>query len=130
MPRKILLTVLILSLIIELALSCGIFFAKDMVSKQFGVAMNADTEFLSFIVGWLCLFISLILMYTIYLLWNKNPDFASLAYIMGYFWMAIGIAIYVAFKKPDNLVIDTFKGMLIVGLTMWYQRVTPPVRRR
>jgi hypothetical protein len=130
MARKLLIAVLILSFIIEVGLAGGIFFAKDLISKQFGVTMNQDTEFLSYIVGWLCIFVSLIIGLAIYQLWNNNPNYATLCYIMGYFWIAIGSAIFVAFHKPDNLVIDTLKGMLIVGLTMVNQRMTPVGRSR
>ncbi|MBS1596499.1 MAG: hypothetical protein JST90_19465 [Bacteroidetes bacterium] len=127
MPRKLLLAVLILSLLIEVGLSLGIFFAKDLVSQQFGVTLTPDTDFLSYIVGWLCCFLSLILCLAIYELWHYDRHYIMLCYLLGYFWMAIGIAIYVGYHKPDNLVIDTLKGMLIVMLTRWTSRKVPPV---
>ena len=130
MARKLLIAVLILSLIIELGIAGGIFFAKDLISKQFGVAMNPDTAFLSFIVGWLCIFISLILVLAIYQLMRGDGHYATLCYMMGFFWIAIGIAVYVSFGKPDNLVIDTAKGLLIVILTVWTRRMEPVSRSR
>ena len=130
MPRKLLIAVLILSLVIELGIAGGIFFAKDLISKQFGVAMNADTAFLSFIVGWLCIFVSMILALSIYYLWRGSSQYAPLCYAMGFFWIAIGIAVYISFGKPDNLAIDTVKGLLIVVLTVWTQRMEPVGRSR
>jgi hypothetical protein len=129
MSRKLLFAILILSLIIEVGLSVGIFFFKAQVSKQFGVPVNSDTEFLSYLVGWLCLFVSLILILAIYQLTQRNGSYAALCYIMGFFWIAIGIAIFIAFGKPDNLFIDSIKGALIVGLTYWNQRMMPLGRR-
>ncbi|MCW3127262.1 MAG: hypothetical protein JWO03_2920 [Bacteroidetes bacterium] len=131
MARKLLIAVLLLSLIVELGLAGGLFFARDLMGKMFGLAVSGDTAlFLAYIVGWLCLFVSLVIGLALYQLVNNNPNYATLCYLMGYFWIAIGIAIFVAFHKPDNLIIDTLKGMLIVGLTMVHQRVAPIGRRR
>ena len=130
MVRKLLIFVLILSLVIELGLTGGIFFAKAIISKQFGVAVNADTDFLSYIVGWLCLFVSLMIGLALWQLIQRNSNYAVLCYLMGFFWIAIGIAIYAAFGKPDNLAIDTAKGAIIVVLTYLNQRMSPVSKRR
>ena len=123
MARKLLIAVLILALLIELALTGGLFFAKEITSKQFGVPVNGDTAFLSYIVGWLCLFVSLICGLALYQLIQRNSNYASLCYTMGAFWIAIGIAICISFHKPDNLLIDSLKGALIVALTYWNERM-------
>jgi hypothetical protein len=103
MARKLLLAVLLLSLVIELGLTGGLLFARETTSKAFGVGLTADTSFLAYILGWLC-------------------GFASMMLCLAIFWIGIGIGIYAGFGKPDNLLIDTLKGCLIVGLTWWSQR--------
>ena len=122
MARKLLLAVLLLALIIELALTGGLFFAREMTSKQFGVALTPDTSFLAYIVAWFCLLASVLLILAMWRLWEHNSNYVPLCYILGFFWIGIGIGIYVAFHKADNLLIDSIKGLLIVGLTWWDQR--------
>jgi hypothetical protein len=121
MARKFLLGILTIALLIELGLTGGIFFAKDIVAEQFHVAITADTSFLVYIVGWLCLFASMFILLALRWVMQGDVHYVPLCYIMGFFWIAIGIAIYVSFGKPDNLFIDTLKGILIVSFTYWTQ---------
>jgi hypothetical protein len=44
-------------------------------------------------------------------------------------WIGIGIGIYYTFGKPDNLLLDSVKGLLIVGLT-WRCQVSRVMLRR
>jgi hypothetical protein len=122
MARKLLLAVLLLSLVIELGLTGGLLFARETTSKAFGVGLTADTSFLAYILGWLCGFASMMLCLAIVWLWRGDGHYVPLCYLMGIFWIGIGIGIYAGFGKPDNLLIDTLKGCLIVGLTWWSQR--------
>ena len=124
MARKLLLAVLVLSLVIELGLTGGLFFAREMTAKQFGVVLTPDTSFLAYVIGWLCLFVSMMIMLALWQLKQGNNNYATLCYIMGFFWIGIGIGIYVSFGKPDNLFLDSLKGALIVGLTYWDQSGT------
>jgi hypothetical protein len=123
MARKLLIAVLLISLIIELGLTGGLLFAREATSRAFGVGLTVDTSFLAYIVGWLCGLASMMLGLAIVWLWRGDAHYAPLCYLMGLFWIGIGIGIYAGFGKPDNLLIDTFKGVLIVGLTWWSQRV-------
>ncbi|MBC3788781.1 hypothetical protein [Spirosoma utsteinense] len=117
MTRTLLLALLALSLIIELALAGGAFFARAFTLRQFGVTPTPDTAFLGYIVAWTLLFVSLTCGLALYQLWQRNPDYALLCYLLGFWWMGIGIGIYLAFGKPDNLLLDSLKGLLIVILT-------------
>ena len=114
MARKLLFILLYIALVLELGLTLGSFFAKSFTLSLFKVTETNDTSFLAFIVGWLCLFVSCIVCLTIWKLWKKHEDVYLLCYIMGFFWIAIGIAIYAGFGRPDNLAIDSVKGLLIV----------------
>lgn len=117
MTRNLLLALLALSLLIELALTGGAFFARAFTLQQFGVTLSPDTAFLGYIVAWLLLFVSLVCGLALYQLYQRNPDYATLCYLLGLWWIGIGIGIYVAFGKPDNLILDSLKGLLIVLLT-------------
>lgn len=117
MARKLLLTLLIVALLIELALTGGAFFARAFTLKQFGVSLTADTSFLGYIVGWTLLFVSLVCGLAIWQVWQRKRGFQNLCYLLGFWWIGIGIGIYVAFGKPDNLALDSFKGLLLLILT-------------
>ena len=117
MTRNLLLALLALSLLIELGLTGGAFFARAVTLQQFGVTLTPDTAFLGYIVAWLLLFVSLVCGLALYQLYQRNPDYATLCYLLGFWWIGIGIGIYIAFGKPDNLVLDSLKGLLIVILT-------------
>lgn len=117
MIRTFLLTLLALSLAIELALAGGAFFARAFTLRQFGVTLTPDTAFLGYVVAWMLLFVSLTCGLALYQLWQRNPDYATLCYLLGFWWIGIGIGIYSAFGKPDNLVLDSLKGLLLVVLT-------------
>lgn len=116
MFRKLLIAVLVLALIIELILTGGIFFATESTMQKFGVTLTNDTSFLAFIVGWTLLFVSIICFISLRQV-IKNQDYHTLCYVLGFWWIGIGVGIYIVFKKPDNLFLDSLKGLLIIIFT-------------
>lgn len=116
MLRKILITVLAISLILELYLSVISFFATEFAIQKFGVVLNSNTAFLAYIVAWCLFFVSLVCALAIYQVAN-NKSYAAICYLLGFWWIGIGIGIYVAFGKPESLLFDSFKGSIIVILT-------------
>jgi hypothetical protein len=129
MPRTLLLLVLFIALLLELALTGGAFFAPAFTLKQFGVAYGPATTFLTFIMGWLLLFVSLVAAVALVQVQRKRPGFATWCYLLGLWWIGIGIGIYFAFGKPDNLLLDSLKGLLIVVLTWRCQAARLMARR-
>lgn len=121
MARKLLIALLIISLLIELALTAGVFFATQLTMNQFGVPLNADTEFPAYIIGWLLLFVSLACGVALRQVWRRSGNVA-LCYVLGLWWVGIGIGIYAAFGKADNLLLDSVKGLLLLVLTYSYSR--------
>ena len=117
MPRKLLLLVLSVALLLELALMGGAFFAPAFTLKQFGVVYGPATSFLGYIVGWVLLFVSLVAAVALVQVQRRRPGFATWCYLLGLWWIGIGIGIYYTFGKPDNLLLDSLKGLLIVVLT-------------
>ena len=122
MTRKLLIGLLVIALIFEVGLTGMSFFAREATLRQLHLAMNGDTEFLGYIVAWFCLFVSLVCGYVLWLVVKKNGSYTALSYILGLWWIGIGVGIYVAFKRPDNLLTDSLKGLLLVGLTWWNGR--------
>lgn len=117
MARTLLLIVLSLALLIELGLTGGAFFARELTLHQFGVNLTADTGFLGYIVAWLLLFVSLVCGLALWQVWQQTLKYETLCYLLGFWWIGIGIGIYIAFGKPDNLFLDSLKGLLIIVLT-------------
>ncbi len=104
---------MLFALVAEVALTAGAFFFREQTLKQFGVAYSAGNDFLGFIIGWCLLFVSLVCGYAAFLTW-KDRQYSTLCYLLGAWWVAIGIAIYLVFGKPDNLVLDSLKGFIII----------------
>ncbi len=116
MVRKILMVILIVALLLELVLCAGAFFFPVYALQKFGVVYNKDTAFLGYLTGWFLLFVCLICSAAIWLLYNKK-NYQLTCYLLGFWWIGIGAGIYFAFKKPDNLLLDSLKGLLIIIFT-------------
>ena len=129
MPRTLLLVVLFVALLLELALTGGAFFAPVLALRQFGVTYGPNTAFLTYIVAWLLLFVSLVAAVAFGQVWQRRPSYAGWCYLLGLWWIGVGIAIFYVFGKLDNLLLDSVKGLLIVILT-WRCQVTRMMTRR
>ena len=129
MARTLLLIVLLIAVALELALAGGAFFAPVFTLTQFGVKYGPETTFLAYIVAWLLLFVSLVAIVAAGQVWQRRPGYATWCYLLGIWWIGIGIGIYLAFGKPDNLLLDSVKGLLIVGLT-WRCQASRAITRR
>ena len=117
MPRTLLLIVLSLALLLELALTGGAFFAPAPTLKLFGMVYTPALSFLAYVVGWLLLFVSLVAAVALVQVQRRRPGFATWCYLLGFWWIGIGLGIYYAYGRPDNLLLDSVKGLLIVVLT-------------
>ena len=129
MARTLLLIVLCIALLFELALTGGSFFAPVFTLQQFGVKYGPDNAFLAYILGWLLLFVSLAAAVALGQVWQRRRSYTTWCYLLGVWWIGIGIGIYYAFGKPDNLLLDSVKGLLIVLLT-WRRQATRMMTRR
>lgn len=113
--KKALIVVLIIAFLIEAVLTFLCFFMPVKTFELFGMPYNEAYAFLGYLTGWFLLLISTLIAFAIYSL-IKNKDVTSLIYILGIWWTFLGIAIYFKFGKPDNLYLDSVKGVVLVGL--------------
>jgi len=117
MWKKALLVLLFTATIFELVFTLASFIAPSWVLKQFELPANSDMLFLSFILGLTFSLITVVCAYAFYLVKNNHPTGHGLAYILGAWWFLIGIIIFLVYKKTDSLIMDSFKGFLILLCT-------------
>ena len=129
MPRILLLLLLGLAILVEAALAVGAFFAPAFTLQQFQVTYSPDTAFLGYILAWTLLFVTLVAVVAFVQVLQRRPYFAVLCYLLGFWWIGIGLGIYFAFGRPANLGLDTIKGLLIVLATWRCQAQRLMVRR-
>jgi hypothetical protein len=129
MPRTLLLIILAISAILELGLTGGAFFYPTLTLAQFKVNYGPETTFLAYITGWFLLLVALLALLALVRVWQRRPGYAGLCYLLGLWWIGLGVGIYVAFGRPDNLLLDSLKGVLIVGLTWRCQAGRLALRR-
>lgn len=116
MKKTLLLLTLILALVVEVALTILCFFKPATAMELFGMQYNDQTAFLGYIIAWFCLLVSVFIIYAIVQLKNNKGGYATVIYILGFWWMGLGVGIYIVFKKTDNLLLDSVKGFILVTL--------------
>ena len=129
MPRTLLLVVLAIAALLEFGLAAGVFFAPVFTLAQFKVKVGPETQFLAYITGWFLLLVALLAALAWAWALRRRPGYVGLCYLLGLWWIGLGVGIYVTFGRPDNLVLDSLKGLLIVGLA-WRSRAGERVWRR
>jgi len=129
MPRTLLLVVLAIAVVLELGLTGGVFFAPVFTLGQFNVKYGPETQFLAYLVGWFLLLVALLALLAWAWVRRRRPGYAGLCYLLGLWWIGIGVGIYITFGRPENLLLDSLKGLLIVVLA-WRSRAGERVLRR
>lgn len=117
MPRTLLLIVLAIAAVLELGLTGSVFFAPAFTLAKFGATYAPETKFLTYLVAWFLLLVTLLAALAFGRVQQRRRGYAGLCYLLGLWWIGIGVGIYAAFGRPDNLLLDSAKGLLIVALT-------------
>jgi Na+/pantothenate symporter len=97
--------------------------------SKFGVKYGPDTAFLAYITGWFLLLVTLLAIVAFARVSKRRAGYAGLCYLLGLWWIGIGVGIYVTFGRFDNLLLDSLKGLLVVVLTWRCQAGGLVVRR-
>ncbi|GAA4357370.1 hypothetical protein GCM10023185_22030 [Hymenobacter saemangeumensis] len=129
MARPLLLLVLFLAALTELGLAAGVFFAPAYTLGKLGILYSAEALMLSDALAWLLLLAALVAGMAFLQLWNRWPRYAPLCYLLGLWWVAVGRGIYFRFGRPEHLLLDSAKGLLIVLLTWRCQATRIRTRR-
>ena len=90
--------------------------------ELFGMQYNEQFAFLSFIIAWFLLLVTIFIGYSIYLLQVNKVGSKAIINILGFWWIALGIGVYAVFDKLDNLLLDSLKGMVILALNYFYNK--------
>ncbi len=110
-----------LSLLIELVLTLLCFFMPAMAMELFGMQYNVQTAFLGYIIAWFCLLVSVFILYCLYLLYTNNVQYKPIIYLLSFWWVGLGLGVYMVFGKIDNLLLDSLKGALLLLLNYKYK---------
>jgi NADH:ubiquinone oxidoreductase subunit 4 (subunit M) len=129
MVRTLLLLVLFVSVLLEAALAGAAFFAPALLMDKFGLKYSPDLAFLTFVLAWLLLFVTLVALVAFWQVLKRRPNYAVLCYLLGLWWLGIGVGIFAMFRKPDNLLLDSLKGFFILVLTWRCQASRMATRR-
>jgi hypothetical protein len=119
--KKILLVTLAVAFLIEFFLTVAGFAAPTWLLTQFKVTPTPDTYFLGFVSAWFMLLVTALCALAIHQIKRDHANGWLLSYLLGAWWIGIGIGIFVAFGRPDNMVLDSLKGAIIV-LAAWRSR--------
>lgn len=122
MKKNLLLILLTFALVVEITLTGLCFFKPKLALELFGLEYNNLAAFLGYLIAWFLLLVSGLIAYALFLLKNNRPGYEVIIYILGFWWIGLGIGVYVVFGKPDNLLLDSLKGFLLVTLNYWYKK--------
>jgi hypothetical protein len=114
MAKKILLITLGLGFFIELSLTVGAFFFPLELLKAFKVNSQPDSFFLIHIIGWFLIVIDTLCYLAIVKVKSGKTSGWIISYLLGIWWVALGISVFFCFGKTDNLFLDSIKGLIIV----------------
>lgn len=117
MIHRILIGVLSISLLIEICFTFAGFVFPGMTLQQFRLGVTPDTLFLTNALSWTFVLISIFCFFALYYTVRHRARGKFISYILGFWWIAVGISIFAGYGKMDNLFIDTLKGFLLVSFT-------------
>ena len=117
MIKKTLIALLIISLLLEAALSFLCFFMPAKALQQMNLVYSDVYAFPAYLIAWfLLLTTGLITLFLIAIIKNSQ-QYNTGIYILCFWWIGIGIGIYCFNGLTTNLFTDTLKGALLLVFT-------------
>ena len=117
MIKNIFIALLIISLLLEAALTFFCFFMPEKALEQMKMVYSDLYAFPVYLIGWFLLlttaFIALFLIAAI----KNNQQYNCAIYILCFWWIGIGVGIYCFKGLTTNLFTDTLKGALLLLFT-------------
>lgn len=122
MIKKTLIALLIVSLLIEALLSFLCFFMPEVAFKQMALIYNEQYALPAFLIGWFLLLVTLLVAWLLYAVIKEKPGYKNIIYIVGFWWIAIGLGIYFFSGISTNLFTDSLKGLLLLITTYLHKK--------
>jgi hypothetical protein len=120
--KKLLIGLLAFAAIVETGLTGLAFFLPKKAVELFGLPYYEEVSFLGYIIAWFLLLTTVIIIYTIILLQKNEAAAKNLIYIIALWWIGLGIGVFFAYGKLDNLFLDSLKGLLIAVANFSYHK--------
>ena len=117
MIKKTLIALLIISLLLEAALTFLCFFMPANALQQMNMVYSDVYAFPAYLIGWFLLLTTALIALSLASVLKNNQQYNNGIYILCIWWMAIGIGIYCFNGLITNLFTDTLKGALLLLLT-------------
>lgn len=111
--RKLLVGMLGLALLYEVVFAAAALLFPEWTLGMAHLGVSHDALFLAYGLGWCLVFISLINLLCLRAVLRRESFGHRLADYLGYWWVLVGIAIYLRWGVLDNLFSDSLKGGLI-----------------
>jgi hypothetical protein len=118
MWKKALIAIMALAAVGEFIFSLSGFVAPSMTLEQFKIQPSPDAFFLGYIISWFLLIVAAFAFLSVRQILSDNPNGRTIAMILGLWWIAIGLGIWFEFHRPENLLLDSLKGAIII-LCVW-----------
>ena len=120
--KRSLLFVLAISLLLELYLVIRTFTDSAWLPGSFGLETSDGVKTLNHIIAWFLLLVTLLIVAGIIGVARNRREGISICWLLGLWWIGIGIGIWFVSGQTTNLITDSIKGAIIVLLAAAYRR--------
>ena len=114
MWNTLLLAVLSFALLVECVMTAAGFFVPTMMLEKFQIVADHGTLFLGHVIAWFLLLVDGMILYAILAIRRRDPHGWTMTRFLSGWWVLLGISIYIFFGKPDNLFLDSLKGVVLL----------------
>src|ERR1700712_1110231 len=114
MWKTLLLATLLFALVVECAMTAAGFFAPVMMLEKFQIAPDGGTLFLGHVIAWFLLLVDGMIVYAIRAVRRGDRQGWTMTRYLAGWWVLLGISIFVFFRRPDNLFLDSLKGLILL----------------
>ena len=108
---------LIISLLLEAALTFLCFFMPEKALEQMNLVYSDLYAFPVYLIGWFLLLITALIGLFLIAAIKNNQQYNNAIYILCFWWIGIGIGIYCFKGLTTNLFTDSLKGAILIVLT-------------
>ena len=127
--RKPLLFTLSFSLLYEVAFAGVVLLAPEWALSFSKLPVNQETLFLSFGLGWCLVVIALMCGLALKQVIDNDKNGYLLTSILGYWWIVVGLALFLKYGRVEYLILDGLKGFILVFCNhKAWKKINPPFK--